>query len=299
MYSRAADARKPGRDSPLCHTKGGGIYSTGMKATSRILVPVLLILTATTAAAQQLQSVASLCAPFYQEMLSKGKAESTADAGKARLLPAGPTADQAADRIRAAIAADKPGILVETVFFLPRPAPADQAGRKAELARIYWLLRSFSTLEGIQYYSVSHKAMRTLYAESYRIDGAETRLRLPDLPTPLPAELPAEETVLAFQKDLSFGANVYSHVFTAHATAVSTEMTNLTRMSYGILPLVAPKGLKTRLLVLPASDGVIFYAESDSSSAGPFRSRLEESFANRAASLFAWFSSSSAAFIKR
>ena len=263
------------------------------------MLSIFALITAVTASAQQPQNVASLCAPYYQEMLSKGKAEFTGETGNARLLPSGPAADQAADRIRAAIVADKPGVLVETVFFLPRQGPADPAGRKAELARIYWLLRSFSTLEGIQYYSVSHKSMRTLYAESYRIDGAETRLRLPDLPTPLPAEAPAEETLFAFQKDLSFGANVYSYVFTAHSTAVSSEMTNLTRMSYGIIPLVAPKALKTRLLVLPASDGIIFYAESDSSSAGPFRSRLEESFANRAAALFAWFSTKSATFITR
>jgi hypothetical protein len=265
-----------------------------MKAKSLALVLFMATLSLA-AVAQEPQSAAALCAPYHDELISKGKATRTGDGATPQLLPIDPSAD----RIRAAVAADKPGILVETVFFLPRPAPADPLDRQTELARIYGLLRSFSTLEGIQYYSVTHKSMRVLYAESYRIDGPETKLRLPDPPVPLPAEMPAEETLFAFQKDLSFGANTYSYAFKAYPDAVSTEMTNLTRLTYGILPLVAPKALKTRLLVIPASDGIVFYTESDSVSPGPFRARLAESFANRATALFAWFSSKSAAFLVR
>ncbi|MGA2547977.1 MAG: DUF6675 family protein [Rectinemataceae bacterium] len=265
-----------------------------MKAGKCALVLIFAVL-ALSVTAEDAKKAASLCAPYYDELISKGKATRTGDAASAQLLPLDPSADL----LRAAIAADKSGILVETVFFLPRPAPAGPLDRRAELARIYGLLRSFSTLEGIQYYSVSHKSMRVLYAESYRIDGPETRLRLPDPPAPLPAEMPGEETLFAFQRDLSFGANTYSYVFNSYAEAVSTEMTNLTRLNYGILPLVAPKALKTRLLVIPASDGIVFYTESDSSSPGPFKSRLAESFSNRATALFAWFSSKSPVFLER
>ena len=270
-----------------------------MKARIRALVPIVAIL-AQGAFAQEMKGAANLCAPFYEEMVAKGKAERTSASGALRLLPAGPIADSAADQLRAAIAGDKPAILVETVFILARPAPADAEGRKVELARIHGILRSFSSLEGIQYWSASRKTMRTLYAESYRIDGPETRNRLVDLSAPLPSAIPAQESAFAFQRDLSFGANVYSYVFSAPSGAAVMEMTNLTRMSYGLIPLVAPKALKTRLLVVPASDGIIFYAESDSSSAaGPFRSRLEESFSNRASALFGWFSSRYASLTKR
>lgn len=256
---------------------------------------IAFAIVALAASAEELKPAATICAPYYDELQSKGKVLRTNDKGSPSLLPI----DASADRIRAAIAADKPGILVETVFFLPRSAPAEPAARRGELARIYGLLRSFSTLEGIQYFSVSHNAMRTLYAESYRIDDPKTRLRLPDPPSPLPSEIPAEETLFAFQRDLSFGANVYSYVFTGNPGSVIAEISNLTRMSVGIIPLVAPKALKMRLFVMPASDGIVFYTESDSSSPGPFRSRLEGSFANRAAALFAWFSAKSAYFLPR
>ncbi len=266
-----------------------------LDANSKRHTAVLLIaLAALAAGAQAPRGAASLCAPFYDEMIAKGRAQRMSGGASPKILPLAP----GADRIRAAIEAEKPGILVETAFFLPREDPSDQAQRRAELARVYGLLRSISSLEGIQYYSVTYKKMRTLYAESYRIDSPETKLRMADPPAPGPGNIPAEETIYAFQKDLSFGGNVYSYVFRGLEGAVSADMTNLTRMSVGIVPMVAPQGLKTRILVIPASDGIIFYAESDSSSAGIFQARLEESFANRAAALFEWFKAKSAAFVR-
>jgi len=261
----------------------------------RLSVTLLsLVLLCLCAVAQEVKSASALCAPYFPELAAKGKATRTSDSGVAALLPL----DPASEGIRSAVAADKPGILVETAFLLPRKGPADAAGRRAELARIYGLLRSFSTLEGIQYYSASHKAMRTLYAESYRIDDPDRKLRLPDLPAPQAQEVPAQESFFAFQRDLSFGANTYLYDFRSLAGGVSVEITNLTRMSYGLIPLVAPKALKTRLLALAASDGIVFYAESDSASPGPFRSKLEESFTNRAIALFGWFSARAADFTK-
>jgi Family of unknown function (DUF6675) len=94
--------------------------------------------------------------------------------------------------------------------------------------------------------------MRTLYAESYRIDGPDSRQRMPDPPVPPPDALPTAETLYAFQRDLSFGANVYAYSFACLPEAVRVDATNLTRMSFGIIPLLAPHALHTRLLVIQA-----------------------------------------------
>jgi hypothetical protein len=265
-----------------------------MRTENRALV-IALALVALSAGAEGLKNASTICAPYYDEMLSKGRAERMSGGGRAQLLPA----DPASERIRAAILADKPGILVETAFFLPRTSALGEEARRAELAHISGVLRSISTLEGIQYYSVSHKGMRTLYAESYRIDSPDTKKRLADPPEPKPAEMPIEESFYAFQRDLSFGSNVYAYIIRGQGGSVSADMTNLTRLSVGIIPMVAPGALKTRLLVLPATEGILFYAESDTPSAGIFQSRLEESFANRAVALFSWFSSKLGPYIER
>jgi len=222
----------------------------------------------------------------YTEVLAKGKAVRTGSGPSLALLPA----NVSAEGIRAEVAAEKPSVVVETVFALPRARAADPNGRKAELAAIYGLMRSFGTLQGIEYYSVSHKAMRVLYVESYRIDDEVKRARLPDPAAPAADSIPASETILAFQKDQSLGANVYRYSFRSLPDSVLVEAINLTRMSYGIVPMVAPGGFKTRIIVIAADDAIVFYAASTSDAPGIIRSRLGESLANRAEAMFRWFS---------
>lgn len=226
----------------------------------------------------------------YAEVRTAGKAVRTGSA--LAILPA----HAAAENIRAAIAAEKPSVIVETVFALPRARPADPAARRAELAAIYGLLRSFGTMKGIEYYSASHKAMRVLYAESNRIDDPAKRTALPDQAPPAPDAIPASETLLAFQKDLSFGGNVYRYSFGAFPDGVLVEATNLTRMSYGIVPMVGPEGFKSRILVIAADDAIVFYAASSADAPGLVRAKLGESLANRAEALFRWFSARSSSF---
>jgi hypothetical protein len=196
--------------------------------------------------------------------------------------------------IRDALAKEKPSLLVEAVFALPRAMPSGAAARSAELSSIYGILRALGSLQGIEYYSVSHKAMRTLYAESYIIDGPSSKTRLEDPEPPAPGAVPVTETLFAFQRDLSFGANTYRYDFAAYPDAILVKSGNLTSMSYGIVPLIAPNALATRLLVIQADDAILFYVESGTNAPGLFRGRLEESFANRAEALFKWFSAKAA-----
>jgi len=202
----------------------------------------------------------------------------------------------AAAGLRQVVASEKPGIVVESTFVLPRAKPADPAKAKAELAAIYGTMRSFGSMRGIEYYSASRKKMRTLYVESYRIGDERKRDQLPDPAAPQPDGIPADETCLAYQEDLSLGANVYSYHFTSFPDAVLVEATNLTRMSYGIFPAVAPGGFRTRVLVIQADDAIIFYALSSAVAPSIVRGKVGESLANRAEALYRWFSSKAASF---
>jgi hypothetical protein len=234
-----------------------------------------------------------LGAEAYGEATAKGKAVRVSQGGLPTLLPSHP----AAEAFRAAISAEKPGVLVEAAFVLPRKLSPASGAAAAELASIYGLLGSLGSLEGIQYWSASRNTWRTFYAESYRVDGPDTKRRLADPPPPRPGAIPSSESVFAFQRDLSFGANLYRYEFRSFAEAASLESTNLTRMSYGIVPVLAPEALRTRVLVLQARDALVFYAASGANAPGIFRGKLEESFGNRAEALFRWFAEESKAFI--
>jgi hypothetical protein len=231
----------------------------------------------------------------YSEARSSGKLIRISSSGKPSLLPFHETSKA----IRAEIESEKPGILVEAAFMLPRPAPANQEEAAAELASIYGLLRSVGSLKGIEYYSQSRKKMRIFYAESYRIDGPKGNAQIDDPPFPALREIPVQETLFAFQRDLSFGANRYKYIFENRGDAVAVKAVNLTRMYYGILPVFAPGSLTTRLLVVPAADGILFYAVSWAHAPGIMKSRIRDSFGNRAEALFRWFVDKSKGFVKQ
>lgn len=75
------------------------------------------------------------------------------------------------------------------------------------------------------------------------------------------------------------------------------ECRNLTNMSYGIIPAVGANELSTRVLIVPASDGILFYAVSATKSPGLsfLKAKMLTSFGNRAEALFKWFSAQHAA----
>jgi hypothetical protein len=192
--------------------------------------------------------------------------------------------------MREDIEREKPNLIVEAVFALQRPKPAAAAAAQAELASVYGILRSLGSLQGIEYYSASRKTMRTFYAESYIIDGPGSKTALIDPKAPLAGAIPQSETVYAFQRDLSFGANRYRYEYTSFPDAIRLSSSNLTKMSYGIVPVAAPGELSTRLLVIQADDVILFYAVSGAKAPGLVSGKLEDSFANRAEALFRWFS---------
>ncbi len=240
-----------------------------------------------------LQSALSIVgSAVYTEVLSKGKAVRLGK-GLPSLLPAHP----AAASFRSAISGEDPPVLVETIFILPRKAPSNPAAMEAERASLYGLMRSIGSLEGIEYYSASRKKMRTFYAESYLISDPKSRTRLPDPAPPAAGAIPSAETFYAFQRDLSFGSNVYRYEFESDSAAIRVTTTNMTTMSYSLVPVMSPGALKTRLLIIQAEDAIVFYAESGAAAPGLFKGKLEDSFSNRAEALFKWFSSRAAAFI--
>jgi hypothetical protein len=220
----------------------------------------------------------------YNDLLVDGKVLLTAAPGQGpSLLPRYP----GSEGIAAALAAAKPNLIVEALYAYRRPQPADP---KAELKSLYGTLLSISSLEGIQYYSASRKKMRTFYEQSYRIDGPDTKKRLADA-SPPPGSLPPTATFYAFQKDLTFGSNIYEWNFTAFPEALLLETINLTGLTYIGIPVIPAKGLKARLLIIQTDEAILFYVvnAADAPSIGIVRDKVQDSIGNRAEALYKWF----------
>jgi hypothetical protein len=155
--------------------------------------------------------------------------------------------------------------------------------------RIYNILRSLSTMKGIQYYSASRQRMRTLFAESYVVDGPDGQKRLPD---PVVEEIPAYSRLYALQEDLTFGENIYVTEFRYPGDYFLLDSTNLTTMHYFFLPMVQPENSVTLILLIPAGEQILFYGAIGANTRrflGLARSR-EDSFYNRLKAIYGWFS---------
>jgi hypothetical protein len=154
--------------------------------------------------------------------------------------------------------------------------------------QIYNILRSMSTMKGIQYYSASRERMRTLFAESYVVDGPDAEKRLPD---PVTREIPAYSKLYVVQEDLTFGKNIYATEFRYSGDYFLLESTNLTTMHYFFFPMVKPENSVTLILLIPAGEQLLFYGAIGAHTMrllGLARSR-EDSFYNRLKAIYGWF----------
>ena len=165
---------------------------------------------------------------------------------------------------------------------------------EASRLKIYNILRSISTMEGIEYYSASRKRMRTLFAQSYVIDGPEKQERVPD---PLVREIPAYSRLYIFQEVLTFGENVYRSEYRYSEQYFFLTNRNITTMRYFLLPMVKPRQSITFILLIPDGEQILFYGASGAKTMrllGLERSR-EDSFYNRLKAIYGWFSDRMAA----
>jgi hypothetical protein len=154
--------------------------------------------------------------------------------------------------------------------------------------QIYNILRSMSTMTGIQYYSASRERMRTLFTQSYVVDGPEAQNRLPD---PVVDEIPSFSKLYAFQEDLTFGENLYVTEFRYSGDYFLVDSRNLTTMHYFFLPMVKPGNSLTMILLIPSGQEILFYGAVGAHTMRLFgleRSR-EDSFYNRMKAIYGWF----------
>jgi hypothetical protein len=224
-------------------------------------------------------------AAAMDEIAAKGSISALGSGGTPKLLPDYPGAEP----IRDALAREKPQVLVEALFFYARPAPLGAEAQSAELAYIYGLMRDFSTLRGIKYYSQTQKSMQILYVEAYRVSDPKGQTRIEDPIPPEPGSIPSKERFYAFQQDQRFGKNVYRYDFTSYPDGFLVDTTNETQMNFLFFPIFKPEKLEMRLLLIPAKDGIVFYVESGAEVPGFLRGLVGESFQSRAAALFGWF----------
>jgi hypothetical protein len=198
-----------------------------------------------------------------------------------RMFPALPSLKERKHEIEATVESMNPTLGVEILIV--------SAGADDAMLSTYNILRSVSTLKGIEYYSATRKRMRIFYEDAYVIASPDDRKRHAD---PLVIEIPKTERILSFMKDSSFGEYVCSIDYTHTDDAISMEMRNLTRIWYLFIPIIDPENMLTCMIVIPAGDRTLFYGISlikGDDVFGIAKSR-SDSLYNRLKALYDWFS---------
>ncbi|MDR2101803.1 MAG: hypothetical protein LBP43_04465 [Treponema sp.] len=189
----------------------------------------------------------------------------------------------------------EPSLFVESLFLYKKPAGAElPRWSPAEREALFNEALALSTLAGLQYYSSSRKTLRTFYETSVVIDGPDTRRPLPDPAygpapkTPLP--IPAELTIYARQKDLTFGDNIYQYTYHAREDSLVFIQRNLTAMNAGIIPAVGRNRLRSVVAVFDAGEYLLLFLSSMARAASfPGRNeRVGRSFSTRAEAILQW-----------
>jgi len=182
-----------------------------------------------------------------------------------------------------------PSIIIEGACVYKKPGSSGK-WTVAERVKLFNGIASFSTLEGLEYFSPSRKAMRVFYEISYVIDSPESKKRLPD-PVFTEKNLPQHLSVYAIQKDWTFGENIYRNDFKVCENEIIFIQENLTKMHYKIFPVLNPAKLRTIISVINAGDYIFIYMASMANvlSFPGLKSRIGASFSARLEAVLNWF----------
>jgi hypothetical protein len=183
-----------------------------------------------------------------------------------------------------------PSMFIETLKLYWKPEGADRTAWTAEeRLNVYNGALALSTLAGIQYFSTSRNAWRTLYETSQVIDSPDRKRPLPDpvYASPLP-----ELTLYARQKDLTFGDNVYQYRYFAYDNALLFIQENVTSLTMGIIPAAGRGRLRSFVAVIDAGSCLLIYAASMARAASVpgMGTRIGNSFTTRVDAVLTWFS---------
>ena len=186
------------------------------------------------------------------------------------------------------------GFAVSSVKFIPYPEHFQNLSQNEKEIYLYNLLRSVSTMKGLQY--ISHLAGEkptTLFKDSYMISNPDkTNSKIAD---PVSSSVPSRFDCYAYQKGNRFGGNVYSVKYTIKEGDFLMEISNYTNMKYMGFSCVDKGALHMYLEVIEAEEGFVLFTNAMVSGREPevkvlfITVDLPSAFLRRTTALSNWF----------
>lgn len=155
------------------------------------------------------------------------------------------------------------------------------------------ILRSVSSLKGVEYYSPSRKKMRLLYKDSYAVrrekgeNGKWIHTKIQD---PVNEDI-AGLSVFVLQEDLTFGKNIYKFNYFKDEYVVGLSVYNVEPLYYSIFKVIDEKEVNSILLVYDLKDYLLFYATTKAhfKKIIGMERKIKNSFMARLDAMYNWF----------
>jgi hypothetical protein len=223
--------------------------------------------------------------PATRAQLAASGSTSTFSKGQSR-VDLCPDPDLRADLARS-LASGHPDIGIQTLVLAAMP-PGLLSRSDRDLV-LYNRIHRFRSMAGILYYSSTRGKFRTLFTTSHLVRAAGDRAALAD---PEYTAVEPSHPFLLEQDDTTFGRNLYAVTVSSRpGGAVALTMSNLERVTWGFIPVLAPGAIRLTLVIKPAADGraLYFYGNVRISSAMVMEEQVRISFYNRIMALSAWY----------
>lgn len=172
-----------------------------------------------------------------------------------------------------------PVFVAEMLYEIPK--------KHGDINDISKILRSFSTMEGIEYYSNSRGKYDVLYKECYTISDLNKQTRVPDNT----AENADGLKIYMFQEDNSFGKTPYEVTFWQRENEVAMNAVNMGPLYVKFIKAVKPENVCMTLYVKEENENIFVYilAQANFASIPMVDGKIKDSLTARIEALFSWF----------
>jgi len=151
------------------------------------------------------------------------------------------------------------GFSENLTVLLPYPTAWGGLTQEEKQLELLNLMRTVSTQEGITY--ISHRAgdkPKVLFEKSwYLSDPNNWKSKIDD---PVVDELPSYIESYCYQKDSTFGGNIYRHIFTIDDSEIFLEVTNVTALKFLGFTCLKAEQLNMYLDTYLTEDGILLNA---------------------------------------
>ncbi len=181
-------------------------------------------------------------------------------------------------------ASKKPPVYIAEELYLLKK---EDLGENVTIENASKIMRSISKMQGMLYYSNTHKKEKVLYKECYRIKGPKDLTRIDDDVTGT-----ADGKIMyCVQNDSSFGKTNYRLEYHQTEKEVSADFISISPLYAGPVKTIDTDDLRISVVITDCDDYLLVYMaiKTICPSMPVFKKTMDESFSARLNAIYKWF----------